>query len=100
MIPAPGTSTSNNKATVNPSESEIEIVGPITNIETIAVHHQIRELARLNAAYGRGRWRKRKGIALVREPDGLVVLAEIHWNEAHGSGRKDMKVKRRLERHP
>jgi hypothetical protein len=46
---------------------------------------------------GRGRWRKLKGRALVELPDGSVVWAELHWYEAHGVGRVDMRVKRLLE---
>jgi hypothetical protein len=47
--------------------------------------------------YGKGRWRKLKGNALVELPDASVVRAELHWHEAHGIGRRDMKVKRLLE---
>ena len=46
--------------------------------------------------YGKGRWRKRKGIARVRLSDGSVHLAEIHWYEATGIGRKEYKIKRLL----
>ena len=38
-----------------------------------------------------------KGRALVELPDGEVVEAELHWYEAHGIGRQDMKLKRVLE---
>lgn len=75
---------------------EIEVISEITDIETIAVGRSIRELDRLQRMYGRGRWRKLKGIATVRLPDDTTVLAEIHWYEAHGIGRKDLKVKRIL----
>lgn len=44
-----------------------------------------------------GRWRKLKGMALVELPDGTVAEAELHWYEAHGIGRVDMKVKRLLD---
>ncbi len=43
--------------------------------------------------YGRGRWRKLKGFALVRLEDGTVYEAELHWYEAHGIGKKEMRVK-------
>jgi len=43
-----------------------EILGDITNVETFAIGSSIRERARLRKLYGRGRWRKRKGIARVR----------------------------------
>jgi hypothetical protein len=70
-----------------------EILGEISNIETIATASGIREVARLRKIYGRGRWRKRKGIARVRFVDGPALLAEIHWYEADGIGRKEFKIK-------
>lgn len=63
-----------------------EIIGDVTHIETFAVGASIREIARLRKLHGRGRWRKRKGIASVRLEDGTVLLAELHWYEAHGIG--------------
>jgi len=72
---------------------DFEIVGPIRAIETIAVGRAIRELRRLRRQYGAGRWRKRKGVASVRLRDGTVHEAEIHWYEAHGIGRCEMKIK-------
>ena len=69
----------------------------ITEIEVIAVGGAIQNLDKLRKLYGLGRWRKLKGQALVELPDETVVLAEVHWYEAHGIGRKDMKVKRLLE---
>ncbi len=75
---------------------EIEIISEITDIKTIAIGRSIREFDRLLRMYGKGRWRKLKGAATVRLPDGIVVVAEIHWYEAHGIGRKDFKVKRIL----
>ena len=74
-----------------------EIIGEITDIETFAVGNSIRELPRLRRVYGSGRWRKRKGIARIRLDDGTVADAEIHWYEAHGIGRKEMKIKRLLD---
>ena len=74
-----------------------EIVGDITAIETIATGSAIREIARLRRAYGSGRWRKRKGVALLRLPDGAVRQAELHWYEATGIGRKEYKIKRFLD---
>jgi hypothetical protein len=70
-----------------------QIVGSISEIETIATSSGIREIARLRKRYGRGRWRKRKGIADVRLSDGEIVRAEIHWYEATGIGRKEFKIK-------
>jgi len=74
----------------------LEIIGEISDIETIAVGRGIRELARLRRVYGPGRWRKRKGMARVRLPDGTVGRAEVHWYEAHGIGRREFKIKRLL----
>jgi len=74
-----------------------EIIGEINDIEVIAVGSGIRDLARLRRLYGRGRWRKLKGTALVRLASGRVRLAELHWYEAHGIGRKEIKRKRYLD---
>jgi hypothetical protein len=73
------------------------VIGPISNIETFATGRGIRELQRLRKLYGRGRWRKRKGIATVRLTDGSTRLAELHWYEATGIGRKESKIKRYLD---
>jgi len=70
------------------------VIGPILEEETIARGRGIRELARLRRRYGRGSWRKRKGIARIRFDDGTVRTAELHWYEAHGIGRKEYKIKR------
>ena len=74
-----------------------EIIGTIENIETIAVGGRIREIMRLRRQYGSGRWRKLKGISRVRLTNGNIRKAEIHWYEAHGIGRKKMKIKRFLD---
>ena len=74
-----------------------EIVGPIINVETIAVYREIRQLRWLNRTFGRARWRKLKGVAVVRLPNGRMYLAELHWYEAHGIGKKAIKIKRLLE---
>jgi hypothetical protein len=76
---------------------DFEIIGRITEIEVIAVGSRIRDLAYLRRAYGRGRWRKLKGVAQVRLPDDMIRLAEVHWYEAHGIGRVDLKVKGYLD---
>jgi len=73
-----------------------EIVGDISQIETFAVGSGIRETARLRRIYGRGRWRKRKGVARVRLADGSLHVAEVHWYEAAGIGRKEFKIKHLL----
>ena len=74
-----------------------EIVGKIIDIETIAVGSSIRILPVLRRRFGKGRWRKLKGIANVCLRDGAIRLAEIHWFEAHGIGRKLMRIKRYLD---
>ena len=74
-----------------------DLIGDITHIETFATGSRIREIARLRKLYGRGRWRKRKGTAQVRLPDGTVRLAEVHWYEATGIGRREMKIKRIID---
>ncbi len=76
---------------------DFEIVGDITTVETIAAGSGIRDLRRLRRNYGRGRWRKMKGIARVRLPNGRVRLAERHWYEAHGIGKKEIKRKHYLD---
>jgi hypothetical protein len=74
------------------------IVGGLSGTERIAAGKGIRDLRRLNRTYGRGRWRKLKGLALVHDSaTGEVYRAEIHWYEAAGIGRKEFKIKRRLE---
>ena len=75
---------------------QFELLGAITKIETFAVGSRIREVARLRKFYGKGRWRKRKGVGKVRLTDGSVYLAELHWYEATGIGRKEYKIKRLL----
>jgi hypothetical protein len=73
-----------------------DILGEISEIETFAVGSGIREIARLRRTYGRARWRKRKGVAQVRLADGTIHLAELHWYEAAGIGRKEFKIKNLL----
>jgi hypothetical protein len=74
-----------------------KVIGEISDVQTIAVGAAIRELRRLHRAYGSGRWRKLKGIAQVRLEDETVCRAEVHWYEAHGIGRKEIKIKRFLD---
>ena len=74
-----------------------EILGGISHAETIARGTGIRELRRLRQAYGAGNWRKRKGVARIRLENGETRLAELHWYEAHGIGRREFKRKRYLD---
>jgi hypothetical protein len=73
-----------------------EIIGEITEVETIAVGGKIREIARLRKQFGKGRWRKLKGIATVRLNNGRIRKVELHWYEAHGIGKRKLKIKRYL----
>jgi len=74
-----------------------ELIGGIERIETIATGPQIRQLDVLIEQYGNGRWTKLKGTAIVRLPDDTIRRAEIHWYEAHGIGRRRLKIKRFLD---
>ncbi|MBI4557534.1 MAG: hypothetical protein HY706_08125 [Candidatus Hydrogenedentes bacterium] len=77
--------------------SEFSVIGEIANVELIARGTGVRDRARLNRLYGRARWRKLKGRALVRLSNGHIRRAELHWYEAHGIGRREMKRKRYLD---
>ena len=76
---------------------DFEILGPLRDVEVIAVGNAIRELPRLRRLFGPGRWRKMKGTATVRTFEGRIREAEIHWYEAHGIGRKEIRIKRLLD---
>lgn len=70
-----------------------DIISEIQDIETIAVNAGIREVERLRKVYGKARWRKKKGIATIALADGTTHRAELHWYEANGFGRKEVKIK-------
>ena len=74
-----------------------DIIDNITEIQTIATGSGIRELDRLRKMYGHGNWRKMKGITRIRLPSGRIRLAELHWYEADGIGKKEIKRKKYLE---
>jgi hypothetical protein len=74
-----------------------EIAGDLTDVETISVGSSIRDLRKLRRLYGGKRWRKLKGIARVRLADGRLARAELHWYEAHGVGKKWLRIKRFLD---
>jgi hypothetical protein len=76
---------------------DFSVLGEIGDVETFATGRQIRELKRLRRQHGLGRWRKRTGVANVRLADGTVRRAELHWYEATGIGRKELKIKRYLD---
>jgi hypothetical protein len=73
---------------------EFKILSGIEDIETIAAGWGVYVRRYLERTYGRGHWRKLKGIATVQLADGTICEAEVHWFEAHGIGRKDFKIKR------
>ena len=72
---------------------DFELIGAVRDVETIATGRAVRQRTRLRRRYGAGRWRKRKGIATVRLLDGTLHRAEVHWFEAHGIGKREMKIK-------
>ncbi len=76
---------------------DFEIVSKISDIEIIAVGSRIRILPFLQQKFGKGRWRKLKGVAQVKLSDGEVRLAEVHWFEAHGIGKKFLRIKHYLD---
>jgi hypothetical protein len=76
---------------------DFEILGEVTEVETIARGSGIRELARVRRMYGAGNWRKLKGIARIQLANGDIRLAELHWYEAHGIGKREYKRKRYLD---
>ena len=73
-----------------------EIIGEIKQVEVIAAGVGVRERKRLWKAYGRGSWRKLKGLASIKLSSGTQLIAELHWYEAHGIGKKEFKIKRLL----
>ena len=77
---------------------KFELVGEIHDVEVIASGRGIRDLHVLTKLFGPGNWRKLKGFAMVRFANGTVAEAEVHWYEAHGIGKRLMKVKRVLRR--
>lgn len=74
-----------------------EIIGEIENIEIIALGGNIRDIMHLQKQFGIGRWRKLKGTATICLKKDRIRKAELHWYEAHGIGRKKMKIKRFLD---
>jgi len=74
-----------------------QIIGTISDIEVVAVSHSIRDLDFLQRTFGSGRWRKLKGVARVLLENGRMRLAEVHWYEAHGIGKRQIKIKQYLD---
>ncbi len=77
--------------------TDFEIIGGIADVELIARGPGIRDISRLNRQYGKANWRKLKGAAFVRLQNGNIRRAELHWYEAHGLGKREIKRKRYLE---
>lgn len=76
---------------------QFEVLSEIREVETIASGRRVRARRRLNREHGRGKWRKVKGVATVRLSDGTICEAELHWYEAHGIGKKELKFKKPLD---
>lgn len=73
------------------------LAGPLYNVATIASGNSVRVLPRLRKKYGGGKWRKVKGIGKIRLQNGSIREAELHWYEAHGIGKKELKFKRYVD---
>lgn len=97
LINAYGILPSGSHRRYDETDMAFTIVGSITAIETIAINTGIREVERLRKVYGAARWRKKKGIATIALADGTLHVAEVHWYEATGLGRKEMKIKRLID---
>jgi len=74
-----------------------ELMEEIRDVEVIVLGRGIGELGRPRRRCGEGRWRRMRGRAMIRLAGGRVRLAELHWHEAHGPGRKEIKRKRYLD---
>lgn len=76
---------------------DFEVIGQIKTVDTVASGREIRIFGRLVRQFGVGNWRKMKGVATIRLASGEVLDAELHWYEAHGIGKRKMKIKRLIE---
>ncbi len=74
-----------------------QLISRIENVETMAAGRAIRVIRRLVKLYGKGRWKKKKGTVTLRFDDGTIAKVEVHWYEAHGKGKKELKIKRFLD---
>jgi hypothetical protein len=74
-----------------------KVVGRIVDVAKIASGKGTRERRRLRKLYGGRIWKKLKGTAIVELSDGTMCLAELHWYEAHGVGKRELKIKRILQ---
>jgi hypothetical protein len=76
---------------------DFEVLGTIVDVELIAARSNVRIRSGLRRVYGIGQWRKLKGKATVRLPNGSLRMVELHWYQPHGIGKRDMKIKRYLD---
>ena len=74
-------------------EARFEIISPLRAVEVIASGRGVLRRNALDREYGKGRWRKMKGISWVRYYNGRTREVELHWYEAHGIGRVLFKIK-------
>ena len=72
-------------------------ISELASVELIAEGHGIRELQRLRRIYSGTNWKKKKAFATIRFESGDVRYAELHWYEAHGVGKREMKIKTLLD---
>jgi hypothetical protein len=74
-----------------------EVVGESEAIATVSAGASVKVRTLFRKLNGRGRWQKRKGVGTVRLPNGNIRRAELHWYEARGIGRRDLKIKNYLD---
>ena len=72
---------------------DFELVGDLTNVQTIAVNLWMPSTTGSRADMVVSGGADFKGVGYVRLVNGHVRLAEVHWYEAHGVGRRKMKIK-------
>jgi hypothetical protein len=76
---------------------DFEIIGEISDVEIIAVSGGITDIARLRRVYGRGRWRKLKGVARVQLRNGKIRQAYTVRLVPVDLGKREIKRKRYLD---
>jgi hypothetical protein len=76
---------------------DFELVGNLTDVETIATGSGIRGAAQAAALVWQGPLEEMKGVGRIRLKDGLIRVAELHWYEARGIGKKEFKRKKYLD---
>lgn len=71
---------------------DFEVICRVRNIETIATG-RFGSSDGCTGGMARAGGGSGKGLAAIRLQDGTVHAAEVHWYEAHGIGRREMKIK-------